>query len=149
MRWKDVIYEPGELKVIAYRNGEEWATDVMKTSGAPVALGIAADRSKILSDGADLSFVTVTVVDQEGNLVPRSKNHIRFTIDGPGEIVATDNGDPTSHVPFQSAERDAFNGMCLAVVRAKQGETGVITLRAESGGLEDSEVEIAIDAAVR
>ncbi len=81
--------------------------------------------------------MTATIVDQEGNLVPRSHNLIRFAIDGPGEIVATDNGDATSHQPFQLPEREAFNGMALAIIRAKPGASGEITLRAESAGLGD------------
>ncbi len=63
-------------------------------------------------------------------------------MEGPGEIVATDNGDPTSHQPFQLTERDAFNGLCLAIVRAKPGESGKITLRAESDSLKHAAVQI-------
>jgi beta-galactosidase len=82
-------------------------------------------------------------VDEGGLMVPRSHNPIRFTIDGPGQIVATDNGDPTSHEPFQLSERDAFNGLCLAIVRAEPGQEGTIALRAESEGLEGAEVQIS------
>jgi beta-galactosidase len=149
LRWNDVVYEPGGLRVVAYRDGEPWATGVVKTSGPPASLSMVADRDTVESNGNDLAFVTVTVIDKDGKLVPRSRNAIRFTIDGPGEIVATDNGDATSHAPFQLAERESYNGMCLAVVRAKQGETGVITLRAESDGLKEAELQITIDAAIR
>jgi beta-galactosidase len=75
-------------------------------------------------------------------LVPRSKNTIRFTIDGPGEIVATDNGDSTSHQPFQLARRETFNGLALAIVRAKPGKNGKITLHAESAGLNGNSIRI-------
>jgi beta-galactosidase len=142
LRWNDVVYEPGELKVVAYRNGAEWATDTGKTTGPPAALMLSADRDEIRSDGEDLAFVTVTVVDQDGQLVPRSKNTIRFTIDGPGEIVATDNGDSTSHQPFQLARRETFNGLALAIVRAKPGKNGKITLHAESAGLNGNSIRI-------
>jgi beta-galactosidase len=93
------------------------------------------DRTVIAGDGTDLSFVTVRVVDPNGMLAPRAKTRIRFTIAGPGEIVATDNGDPTSFVPFQSHERDAFNGLALVIVRARKGVTGRIILTASGEGL--------------
>jgi beta-galactosidase len=82
-----------------------------------------------------LSFVTVTVTDQDGKTVPRAENRIHFDIDGPGEIVATDNGDPTSFESFQSHDRNAFNGLCLVIVRGKAGQPGKIKLSAIADGL--------------
>jgi beta-galactosidase len=142
LRWNDVVYEPGELKVVVDRDGTEWATDTVRTTGPPAALTLSADRREIRSDGEDILFVTVTVVDQDGNLVSRSHNLIHFTIEGPGEIVATDNGDPTSHQPFQRSQREAFNGLALAIVRAVPGGSGKITLRAESVGLNGNSIRI-------
>ena len=78
--------------------------------------------------------------------MPRSKNRVRFSIDGPGKIVATDNGDPTSLESFQSKERNAFNGLCLAIVCAKPGQTGAITLKAESEGLKEASVTLCSEA---
>jgi beta-galactosidase len=140
--WNDVKYESGTLKVIAYKNGKRWATDEMKTAGAPAKLELEADRDKISNDGEDLSFITVTVADKHGLLVPRSKNHITFSIEGPGKIVATDNGDATSFESFQSPERNAYNGLALVIVRAKVGQTGAITLKAESDGLKSAKIRI-------
>jgi beta-galactosidase len=140
LRWDDVKYTPGELKVVAYKSGKPWATDVVKTTGPAAKLTLAADRAAIANDGRDLSFVTATIMDKDGLLVPRSKNAIAFTIDGPGEIVATDNGDATSHVPFQSKERAAYNGLALAIVRTKPGEAGEIRVKATSPGLKGNEV---------
>jgi len=142
LRWDDVVYEPGKLKVVAWKNGKKWATDVVKTTDPAVKLALQADRARIHADGKDLSFVTLTVEDKNGLKVPRSKNHIRFAIEGPGEIVATDNGDATSYVSFQSKERDAFNGLCLVIVRAKAGEPGKITLTAQSEGLKGAAITI-------
>jgi beta-galactosidase len=142
LRWDDVTYEPGELKVIAYKNGREWATDVMKTAGPAARLLATADRTTIASDGLDLSFITVSVADRDDALVPRANSRIRFWLDGPGELVATDNGDPTSFESFQSNQRNAFNGLCLAIVRAKAGRAGTIMLRAESEGLEPATVTL-------
>ncbi|MBN1508216.1 MAG: DUF4982 domain-containing protein [Sedimentisphaerales bacterium] len=142
LRWDEVTYEPGELKVVTYKAGKEWATDVMKTAGAAAKLLANADRSTIAADGRDLAFITITIADKDDILAPRSKDRIRFSIDGPGEIVATDNGDPTSFESFQSKERNAFNGLCLAIVRAKPGKTGTITLKAESEGLTEATVAL-------
>lgn len=142
LRWEDVTYEPGELKVVAYKHGKRWASDAMKTAGPAARITLAADRKAICADGQDLSFVTVTIVDTKGTIVPRSSHRVRFTLAGPGEIVATDNGNATSHEPFQQANRAAFNGMCLTIVRAKAGEPGPIRLTAEADGLKGSEVVI-------
>jgi len=142
LRWDDVIYEPGELKVIAYKAGKKWATDTVKTTGAPSKLLLAADRNKIASDGKDLSFITVTVADKQGLQVPRANNHIKFAVEGPGEIVATDNGDATSFESFQAPERKAYNGLALVIVRGKPGTTGEIKLTATADGLAPATVEI-------
>jgi beta-galactosidase len=142
LRWDYVIYEPGEVKVVAYRNGKEWATSTVRTAGAPVQLDASADRSTISADGRDLSFITVRVTDENGRTVPRARNRITFSIEGPAEIVATDNGDPTSFVPFQSAERGAFNGLALAIVRGMAGQPGTVTLRAQSVSLRGDAVAL-------
>jgi len=142
LRWDDVTYEPGELKVVAYKNGKTWARDVMKTTGPAAKLLVRADRSRIAADGQDLSFVTVTVADKAGLLVPQSMNRIRFTIQGPGRIVATDNGDATSFESFQSHEHSAFNGLCLAIVQGQPGQAGTITLKAESEGLKSATITL-------
>jgi beta-galactosidase len=115
---------------------------VVKTTGPAARLKLQADRNTIRADGQDLSFVTVTIVDKDGLPVPRSRNQILFDISGPGEIVATDNGDATSFESFQSRERKAYNGLCLVIVRTKAGETGKITLRAASEGLAGAEIPI-------
>jgi beta-galactosidase len=143
LRWDDVKYEPGELKAVAYKKGAKWAEDTMKTAGAATKLTLQADRNMIQADGNDLSFVTVTIADKDEQLVPRSKNRIRFEVTGPGEIVVTDNGDATSLESFQSPERNAFNGLCLVIIRAKSGQAGEITLKAHSEGLQDGQVSIS------
>jgi beta-galactosidase len=135
LRWDDVIYQPGTLRVVAYKNGEPWATDEMKTAGEPAEITLKPDCSTMDADGKDLSFVTVTVTDHDGVTIPRAENRIHFDIDGPGEIVATDNGDPTSFELFQSHDRKTFNGLCLVIVRGKAGQPGKIKLSATADGL--------------
>lgn len=140
LRWDDVLYQPGTLKVIAYKSGKQWATDVVKTAGPAAKLDLQPDRSRISADGRDLSFVTVTVKDKGGVTVPRADNLIHFEINGPGEIVATDNGDPTSLDSFQSYDRKAFNGLCLVIIRGKAGQPGTIKLHAGSDSMEGGNV---------
>ena len=142
LRWDDVVYEPGTLKVVATRNGKKWATDTVKTTGPAVQLALNADRTSLRADGKDLSFVTLTVEDKDGLMAPRANNKIRFRVTGPGEIIATGNGDATSHDSFQSLEPKAFNGLCLAIVRAKPGASGKIVVQAEADGLTGASITI-------
>ncbi len=147
LRWDDVVYEPGELRVVAYKDGKVWASETVKTAGAATQLQLTPDRSTIDSDGKDLSFVTLNVADNDGKMVPRSMNPIQFQITGPGEIVATDNGDPTDMSPFPSKDRKAFNGLALAIVRAKRGQSGMVTLTAASNGLRSARTVITVGKA--
>jgi beta-galactosidase len=142
LRWDEVKYQPGELKVVAYKNGNMWAEDVVKTADEPAKLEALADRNEISSDGKDLSFITVRVTDKNGLTVPVANNSIKFTIEGPGEIIASDNGDPTDLVPFPSYERRAFNGSALVVVRSQKESTGKIIVVAESQGLKRTQLII-------
>jgi beta-galactosidase len=138
LRWDDVVYEPGELRVVAYKAGKQWATDSAKTAGAATKLLLTPDRSIIANNGKDLSFITLKVADKDAQMVPRSMNLIHFEISGPGEIVATDNGDPTDMMAFPSKDRKAFNGLALVIVRAKRGQSGPITVIAKSDGLKEA-----------
>ena len=138
LRWDDVRYEPGELRVVVYKNGKEWATESVKTAGAAAKLLLTPDRLTIVNDGKDLSFITLKVADADGQMVPRSMSLIHFEVSGPGEIVATDNGDPTDMTAFPSKDRNAFNGLALVIVRAKRGQNGSITVIAKSDGLTEA-----------
>ncbi|HEY4246221.1 MAG TPA: beta-galactosidase GalB [Lacunisphaera sp.] len=143
LRWNDVVYEPGKLEVVAYKDGKEWARSSVKTTGNAAGLALQPDRAQIRADGLDLAFVTVRVVDRDGMTAPRADNEIRFSIDGPGEIVATDNGDSTSFESFQAPQRKAFSGLCLVIVRAETGQPGKITLTATGNGLQSATTVIA------
>lgn len=142
LRWDDVVYQPGTLKVVAYKNGVEWATDTVETTGDPARLGLEADRDVIKADGKDLAFITVNVEDKERRTDPRADTSIRFTVDGPGEIVATDNGDATDLEAFPSHTRNAFHGRCLVIVRSQPGVAGVIHIKASASGLEGGNISI-------
>ena len=132
LRWDNVTYQPGEVRVVAYKNGEEWATDSKRTVGDAAKLNITADRTSIAGDGADLSFVSIAVVDEKGDVVPEANNKVTFEVEGPGEIVSTDNGDPTDTNPFPSKSRNAFSGLALAIVRATG--PGEIVVKATADG---------------
>jgi beta-galactosidase len=140
LRWDDVVYEPGALEAVTYRDGKEWARDRVKTTGPPAQLLLSVDRPSIRADGLDLAFVTVAVTDEAGDTVPRSGNLVDFEISGPGEIVAVGNGNAASHEPFQARKRRAYNGLCQAIVKARAGQTGPIALRASSSGLKSAEI---------
>ncbi|MBX3738802.1 MAG: DUF4982 domain-containing protein [Candidatus Didemnitutus sp.] len=142
-RWDDVKYQPGELKVVTYKNGQPWAEAVQRTTGAPAALRVTVDRAELRADGSDLAYVSVAVVDKDGLVVPRAKPLLKFSVAGAADLVATDNGDPTDQRVFASPERNAFNGLALAIVRPKAGPGGTITLRVESEGLVRGEVSFA------
>ena len=144
LRWDEVKYQPGELKVMVYKNGAKWAEETVITTGAAQKLILAADRKTIKADGKDLSFITVKVTDQNGLMVPNAKNSLSFSIEGPGEIVATDNGDATNMVSFASHQRDAFNGLCLIIVKSTAGAAGSFTIKASSNGLQTGSTIITI-----
>ena len=145
-RWDTVTYEAGELRVITYKNGKEWANDTVRTNEAATKLRLTADRATIAADGKDLSYITAEVLDTRGDIARRANNTITFSISGPGEIVATDNGDPTDFVAFPSKERKALGGLALAIIRASAGAPGTITVTATAAGLEAAKVELKTQA---
>jgi beta-galactosidase len=141
--WDKVVYAPGELKVVAYKNGQYWAETTVKTTGGAKAVQLQADRPVISSDGVDLCFVSTAIIDANGLPVPTVNNRVKYEItSGPGEIVATANGDQTDLEAFPNSERKAFHGLALAIIRAKAGQSGEIHLRAASDGLTSSEITI-------
>jgi beta-galactosidase len=117
----------------------------VRTAGPPARLAASADRAHIRAGRDDLAFVTVRIADARGVTAPRAGNRVRFRVDGPGAIVATDNGDQTDMAPFLAGERRAFNGLVLAIVRAQAGRAGRITVHAEAEGLAADTVDIDVD----
>ncbi|MBE3041991.1 DUF4982 domain-containing protein [Candidatus Bathyarchaeota archaeon] len=139
-RWDDVEYQPGELQVVTYRDGEEWAEETVRTTGDAAGLRLTPDRDSIRADGEDLSFITLEITDENGDVVRNARDSVTFSIEGPGEIVATDNGDPAETTAFPSPERSAFSGLALAIVRATG--KGRVTVSATAEGLESGEVTV-------
>ena len=143
-RWDSVRYESGELKAIAYKDGKKWAEKHVQTTGKPVKLKLIPDKTVLKSDGEDLIFVRVSVLDAEGNEVPTAEPLITSSVSGPGIIAATDNGDPTCLIPFHEPKRPAFNGLYLAIVKARKGSKGKLRLRVEADGLGKEEFDFQI-----
>lgn len=135
LRWDDVVHAPGRLEVVAYKNGRRWATDSVETAGAPHAVELVADRTRLVADGRDLAFVTATLRDAEHRLVPTADASLHFEVHGAGVLVATDNGSPVDRTVFASPDRQAWSGMALAIVRTHAGQPGPITVTATSPGL--------------
>ncbi|KAI3390760.1 hypothetical protein diail_8698 [Diaporthe ilicicola] len=139
-RWDNVTYSPGSLRAVTYKGGKVWAEEEVRTVGAAASLNITADRTAITGDGYDLSYVSIAVVDANGDRVPDAANEITFSVEGSGEIVSTDNGDPTDLTVFPSRVRKAFNGYALAIVKASGA--GKITVKASADGLTGAEVTV-------
>ncbi|NOY36352.1 MAG: DUF4982 domain-containing protein [Chlorobi bacterium] len=138
--WR-VLYEPGILKAVGRTGGKEIMTTEVKTAGLPAKIVLEADRSAIHADGKDLSFITVTVTDKDGIMVPDADNLINFGIDGDFTIAGVDNGCQTSLESFKANHRKAFNGKCLLIVQAPEKD-GEATITATSEGLEKASVVI-------
>ena len=111
------------------------------TAGEPYRIVLSADRDTITADGKDLSFVTVSVVDKDGNLCPNADNQISFKVKGAGTYRAGANGDPTSLESFQKPQMKVFSGMMTAIVSSTE-EPGEIILEATSRGLKKATVRI-------
>ncbi len=144
LRWDDVKYAPGELKAIAYKNGQPWAETVQRTAGPAAKLALTAERPTLRASVDDLAYLAVRITDADGTLAPHAQNKIRFRVAGPGEIIAVCNGDAASLEPFQSTEISAFNALAQVIVRAIPGAQGSITVTAESNGLDASSASISI-----
>src|SRR5262249_4965438 len=136
-----VPYEPGVLSAIARNKGQIVATDQLRTAGKPTRIVLTVERSVLAPVWDDLSYVTATVVDRDGVRVPDAADLIGFTIEGPGAIAAVENADNSSHEPFHATERHAFQGRCVAIIRA-QASSGRITINASAPGLPGSSVII-------
>lgn len=136
-----VEFQPGEIKVVARKDGKDVRSKTVRTAGAPYAIRLTPDRSTIDSDGKSLCFVTVEVTDKDGNLCPLATNQIFFDIDGEAVIAGVDNGCQTSLERFKANNRKAFFGKCLVVLQSTK-KAGNITLTAKSAGLEKAVLSI-------
>ncbi len=138
--WR-VPFTPGELVAVSRKDGREVMRDTVRTASEPYAIRLTPDRNEIKADGTDLSYVTVEVVDKDGNICPLAENEISFTVSGSGFNAGVDNGSPISLEPFKSDRRKAFYGKALVILQ-NNGEKGDITVKAASPGLKDANFTI-------
>ena len=132
--WR-VPFEKGTIKVVSRKDGATVLEKDIKTAGKPAKIELTADRVTMAADGKDLSFVTVRITDEKGNLVPEANNLVQFTVSGSGFVAGVDNGYQASLEPFKAKQRKAFKGMCLAIIQ-NNGESGEIVVNALSKELE-------------
>jgi len=140
VQWQ-VNFEPGVLRAVSRKSGKEVLVKTVKTASAPAKIELIADRKKINADGKDLSFVTVRIIDQEGNVVPNAANLVQFSIEGAGTIAGVDNGFQGSLEPFKANYRKAFHGLCLAIIQSRE-KAGTIKLTASAQGLAAATITI-------
>lgn len=136
-----VTYEPGEVRVVARKNGKQVNEKTVRTAGAPHHIRLTSNRNVLKANGRSLSFVTVEVVDKEGNLCPWADQNIQFSLTGEGKIAGVDNGSPFSLERFQANSRHAFFGKCMVVVQAGKAPS-VIKLTAKGVDLQPQTIEI-------
>jgi hypothetical protein len=139
LRFNDVVYQPGELKAVAYKDGKKIGQAVMRTADVPVRLRLTPDRTQLAATGQDLSYVLVEALDENGNGCPLADNMIHFTVEGPAEIAGVGNGNPMSLEPFQADYRKLFYGKAMVILRTLEGKSGTIRLTAQSDGLQEAD----------
>lgn len=148
-RFDDVVYQPGEVRAVAYRNGKVWCEETLRTSGVPAKLELVPERAEIAADGEDVGYVALRVLDKDGNFVPNAKIPVRASVSGDGEYFSMENGDETDFSWLNDPERHTFNGCLSVLVKAKKREekTGgesVLHLTVMSEGLPDAVCTIAV-----
>jgi beta-galactosidase len=141
----DVPYEAGALKAVGTKNGTVVCTAEAATTGAPAAVVLTADRTKLTAGRRDVAHVIVEVRDKQGRRVPFANNEIAFSVQGAGRLLGVDNGDPMSHASYQAPHRKAFHGLCLAIVQTTR-RSGTIQITATSPGLTENSVTLMSQA---
>lgn len=139
--WK-VKYAPGVLKAVARDGGKVMASDELRTAGVPEKIRLSASNSKLADDWDGVVFIRAAIVDRDGIEVPSANNSISFSISGPGVIAAVDSADNASHEPFQASSRQAFEGECVAFVKATAPNKGKIVVTASSPELKSDSINI-------
>ncbi|MGC4104325.1 glycoside hydrolase family 2 protein [Ferruginibacter sp.] len=139
-----INFHKGTLKAVARNNGKVVAEQELTTTGSPSKIVLTADRNKILNTSEDAVYITATVTDDNGLPCINAINKIKFTVEGPGVIAAVDNADLASTDPYQTNERWAFKGKCVAIIKASAG-AGTIKITASSPELKNAVINLKID----
>ena len=144
LRWMDVKYEPGTVRVVAYDDrGNPAAEKEIKTAGAPHHIELSADRTILKADGEDISFVTATIVDKDGNPCLIDNSRLSFKVSGKGSFRAVCNGDPTSLELFHNPTMKVFNGKLVVLVQSGV-EAGNVTLTVKGKGLKEGKMDLQL-----
>ena len=136
----DVPYEPGILIVVGKKGGKV-VTEEVRTTSKPLAIRLSTDRKEIDADAHDIANIKVELIDENGLVVPDANNLIEFKVEGEGVLAGTDNGNPQDKTQMQSKQRNAFNGLALAVIQSTR-KTGNIRLTVISEGLKEAVLEV-------
>lgn len=140
LMWMEVPYEAGEMKVVAYDNaGNPVEEKVIRTAGTPHHLELIADRTQLMADGKDLAYITVRVVDKDGNLCPSDSRLVTFSVKGVGHYRASANGDATNLDLFHLPKMPVFSGQLTAIVQAGE-QSGEIVFEAKANGIKSVKV---------
>ena len=125
MRWNDVKYQPGELKVVVYdMDGKKAGEKCIKTAGDPYKLKLEADKTVLRADGDDIAFVTVSMMDEDGNFCATAQDNLRFSVEGAGVFQACCNGDATSTEVFTEPKMKLFNGQLVVLIKSIENKSG-------------------------
>jgi len=138
LEW-DLSYQPGRLEARGYNKDKIVTKDIIETTTAPSQISLNSDIDKLKADGCDVAVIRVSIKDAKGKVVPTADDLVKFSIEGPGKIIGTGNGNPSSHEPDKASQRKAFNGYCLVLVQTDK-QAGEIRLKASSEKLKDAEV---------
>jgi len=145
LMWPDVVYEPGEIKVVAYdKDMKPMAEKVIRTAGEPHHIELSADRTVIDADGKDLAYINISIVDKDGNLCPHANQLVTFAVEGAGTYRASANGDPTCLDLFHLPEMHAFGGQLTVIVQSGQ-EPGTLIFSAGADGMETAHININVN----
>lgn len=144
LMWHDAVYQPGEVRVVAYdEQGNPVAEKTVRTAGKPHHIELVTARSSLQADGKDLAYVTLRIVDKDGNLCPNDGRLVSFKVKGAGKYRASANGDPTCLDLFHKPEMHAFGGMLTVIVQSGE-KTGEIELQATAKGIKTGTIRIPV-----
>jgi beta-galactosidase len=138
-----VPYAPGVLEARGYRGSRVALTARQETTGAPAAVSLEADRTRLTADGRDVAVVAARIVDAKGRTVPTAEHHVTFAVEGPAAVIGVGNGDPSSHESDKASARSAFNGLCCAIVQAGT-EKSTARVTAAAAGLSAGAVDVVL-----
>lgn len=145
LMWKETVYEPGEVKAVAYKEGAVIGEKVVRTAGEAARLKLSPDRKNMHADGEDLCYVLLEMYDADGNLCPNADQEVQFEVEGPAFIAGVGNGNPQSHESLVADKVKLFYGKGMLILQSAGAETGTVRVRAKVAGLADSVAAVVFE----